>query len=58
MTNKQLKNLKDRFWTTADQHRAKSSLKFIEYAEHPLIIIEIYLNQILSDKDMMFGRIV
>lgn len=44
MTNKQLKNLKDRFWTTADQHRAKTSLKFIEYAEHPLIIIEIYLN--------------
>ncbi len=33
MTNKQLKNLKDTLWTTADQLRANSGLKSTEYAE-------------------------
>ena len=33
MTNKQLKNLKDTQWTTADQLRANSGLQSTEYAE-------------------------
>ena len=33
MTNKQLKNLKDTLWMTADQLRANSGLKSTEYAE-------------------------
>ena len=33
MTNKQLKNLKDTLWTTADQLRANSGLKSTEYAD-------------------------
>jgi|GEM_PF-4809530 len=32
MTNKQLKNLKDRLWAGAGQLRANSGLKFTEYA--------------------------
>jgi type I restriction enzyme M protein len=32
MTNKQLKNLKDRLWESADQLRANSGLKSTEYA--------------------------
>ena len=32
MTNKQLKNLKDRLWQGADQLRANSGLKSTEYA--------------------------
>ena len=32
MTNKQLKNLKDRLWEGADQLRANSGLKSTEYA--------------------------
>ena len=33
MTNKQLKNLTDILWTTADQLRVNSGLKSTEYAE-------------------------
>ena len=39
MTNKQLKNLKDTLWTTADQLRANSGLKSTEYAEPILGLI-------------------
>ncbi len=39
MTNKQLKNLKDTLWTTTDQLRANSGLKFTEYAEPILGLI-------------------
>ena len=39
MTNKQLKNLKDTLWTTADQLRANSGLKYTEYAEPILGLI-------------------
>lgn len=39
MTNKQLKNLKDTLWTTADQMRANSGLKSTEYAEPILGLI-------------------
>ena len=39
MTNKQLKNLKDTLWTTADQLRANSDLKSTEYAEPILGLI-------------------
>lgn len=39
MTNKQLKNLKDTLWATADQLRANSGLKFTEYAEPILGLI-------------------
>lgn len=39
MTNKQLKNLKDTLWTTADQLRANSGLKSAEYAEPILGLI-------------------
>ncbi len=39
MTNKQLKNLKDTLWATADQLRANSGLKSTEYAEPILGLI-------------------
>lgn len=39
MTNKQLKQLKDTLWTTADQLRANSGLKATEYAEPILGLI-------------------
>ena len=39
MTNKQLKNLKDTLWMTADQLRANSGLKSTEYAEPILGLI-------------------
>ncbi len=39
ITNKQLKNLKDTLWTTADQLRATSGLKSTEYAEPILGLI-------------------
>lgn len=39
MTNKQLKELKDTLWTTADQLRANSGLKSTEYAEPILGLI-------------------
>ncbi len=39
MTNKQLKNLKDTLWTTADQLRANSGLKSTEYVEPILGLI-------------------
>lgn len=39
MTNKQLKNLKDTLWATADQLRANSGLKSSEYAEPILGLI-------------------
>lgn len=39
MTNKQLKNLKDTLWITADQLRANSGLKSAEYAEPILGLI-------------------
>ena len=39
MTNKQLKNLKDTLWTTADQLCANSGLKSTEYAEPILGLI-------------------
>ncbi len=39
MTNKQLKNLRDTLWTTADQLRANSGLKSTEYAEPILGLI-------------------
>lgn len=39
MTNKQLKNLKDTLWTTADLLRANSGLKSTEYAEPILGLI-------------------
>ena len=39
MTNKQLKNLKDTLWATADQLRANSGLKSTEYAEPVLGLI-------------------
>ena len=42
MTNKQLKNLKDTLWTTADQLRANSGLKSTEYAE-PIYRCKVYL---------------
>lgn len=39
MTDKQLKNLKDTLWETADQLRANSGLKSTEYAEPILGLI-------------------
>lgn len=39
MTDKQLKNLKDTLWETADQFRANSGLKSTEYAEPILGLI-------------------
>ena len=39
MTNKQLKNLKDRLWQGADQLRANSGLKSTEYATPILWLI-------------------
>lgn len=39
MTNKQIKQLKDTLWATADQLRANSGLKSTEYAEHILGLI-------------------
>lgn len=39
MTNKQIKNLKDTLWATADQLRANSGLKSTEYAEPILGLI-------------------
>jgi type I restriction enzyme M protein len=33
MTNKQIKQLKDTLWATADQLRANSGLKSTEYAD-------------------------
>jgi type I restriction enzyme M protein len=39
MTNKQLKQLKDTLWRTADELRANSGLKSNEYAEPILGLI-------------------
>ena len=45
MTNKQLKNLKDTLWTTADQLRANSGLKSTEYAEPILGLISVIVHK-------------
>ena len=50
MTNKQLKNLKDTLWTTADQLCANSGLKSTEYAEPILGLI------FLRFADVKYGK--
>lgn len=59
MTNKQLKNLKDTLWTTADQLRANSGLKSTEYAEPILGLIFLRfaatIGKIYDDKGKVVG---
>lgn len=50
MTNKQLKELKDTLWATADQLRANSGLKSTEYAEPILGLIFLRFAEVKYSK--------
>lgn len=50
MTNKQLKQLKDTLWATADQLRANSGLKSTEYAEPILGLIFLRFAEVKYSK--------
>ncbi len=50
MTNKQIKNLKDTLWATADQLRANSGLKSTEYAEPILGLIFLRFAEVKYSK--------